>query len=81
MLKKSDYWIYGATGKEGEEVNDIKFNFPTVLVMGGESKGLRKKTLENCDFKIKINMLGSVESLNLSVATGIIINAINSQIK
>ena len=81
LLKKNDYWVYGATGEGGEEVNEIKFNFPTVLVVGGESKGLRKKTLENCDFKIKINMLGSVESLNLSVATGIIINAINSQIK
>ena len=81
LLKKNNYWVYGATGEGGEEVNEIKFNFPTVLVVGGESKGLRKKTLENCDFKIKINMLGSVESLNLSVATGIIINAINSQIK
>ena len=49
--------------------------------MGGESNGLRKKTLENCDFRVRINMLGNVESLNLSVATGIIIHAINSQIK
>ncbi len=81
MLKKSNYWVYGATGQGGEEVNKIKFNFPSVLVMGGESKGLRKKTLENCDFKVSINMLGSVESLNLSVAAGIIINAINNQIK
>ena len=81
LLKKNNYWVYGATGAEGEEVNDIEFNFPLVLVMGGESKGLRKKTLGNCDFRVKINMLGNVESLNLSVATGIIIHAINSQIK
>jgi len=50
------------------------------LVIGGESSGLRAKTLEKCDFKIKIKMYGAVESLNMAVATGIIINTISSKI-
>jgi 23S rRNA (guanosine2251-2'-O)-methyltransferase len=80
-LKKNDYWIYGATDKASDEVNNIDFKFPLALVIGGESKGLRQKTLESCDFQLKIDMKGVVESLNMAVATGIIINTIHSTIK
>ena len=59
----------------------MNFKTPIALIIGGESSGLRKKTLENCDFTLKINMNGVVESLNMAVATGIIINTIHSKIK
>ena len=81
LLKKNDYWIYGATDQALDEVNNIDFKFPLALVIGGESKGLRQKTLESCDFQLKINMKGVVESLNMAVATGIIINTMHSKIK
>jgi tRNA G18 (ribose-2'-O)-methylase SpoU len=81
LLKKNDYWIYGATDQALEDVNNIDFKFPLALVIGGESKGLRQKTLESCDFQLKINMKGVVESLNMAVATGIIINTMHSKIK
>ena len=81
VLKKNDYWIYGATDRANDDVNDIIFKSPIALIIGGESSGLRKKTLENCDFTLKINMNGVVESLNMAVATGILINTIYSKIK
>ena len=81
FLKKNGYWIYGATENAKNDINSIDFKAPVALTIGGESKGLRKKTLEHCDFTIKINMNGVVESLNMAVATGIIINAIHSKIK
>ena len=81
VLKKNDYWIYGATENSKNDINNVNFKIPVALVIGGESRGLRKKTLECCDFTIKISMSGVVESLNMAVATGIIINAIHSKIK
>ena len=80
-LKKNNYWIYGATDKAQNDINEMNFKTPIALIIGGESSGLRKKTLENCDFTLKINMNGVVESLNMAVATGIIINTIHSKIK
>ena len=81
LLKKNNYWTYAASERAEHDVNEIQYKFPLALVIGDEGKGLRKKTLENCDFKIKINMLGEIESLNLAVATGVIINTISMQIK
>ena len=81
VLKKNGYWIYGATESAEDDINNVTFKSPVALIIGGESKGLRKKTLESCDFKIKINMHGVVESLNMAVAAGIIINTVYSKIK
>tara|TARA_E500000331_G_scaffold108179_1_gene105116 strand:+ start:4883 stop:5629 length:747 start_codon:yes stop_codon:yes gene_type:complete len=81
MLKKNDYWIYGASDKASNDVNQLSFKTPIALIIGGESNGLRKKTLESCDYTLKINMNGVVESLNMAVATGILINTIYSKIK
>ena len=80
LLKKNEYWVYGATDKAKDDINNIDFKTPLALIIGGESKGIRKKTLEYCDFTLKITMKGTVESLNMAVATGIIINTINSKI-
>ena len=81
ILKKNNFWIYGATDKAQIDVNEMIFKTPIALVIGGESEGLRKKTLESCDHTLKINMNGIVESLNMAVATGIIVNTIYSKIK
>jgi len=81
VLKENEYWIYGATDKADADINNVDFETPIALVIGGESKGLRQKTLDNCDFLIKIKMNGIIESLNMAVATGIIINTISSKIK
>lgn len=70
-LKAAGFWLYGLAGEAEDELSATEFITPTVLVLGAEESGLRRLTKEHCDFLIKIPMLGMVESLNVSVATGI----------
>lgn len=72
-LKEAGIWIVGAAGEAEKTVYQTDLNMPLALVMGAEEKGMRRLTRENCDFLVKIPMLGQVESLNVSVATGILL--------
>ncbi len=72
-LKEAGIWIVGAAGEAEKTVYQTDLNLPLALVMGAEEKGMRRLTRENCDFLVKIPMLGQVESLNVSVATGILL--------
>ncbi len=69
-LKSEGIWIMGAAGEAEQTVYQTDLTVPMALVIGAEGKGLRRLTKENCDLLIKLPMLGQVESLNLSVATG-----------
>jgi 23S rRNA (guanosine2251-2'-O)-methyltransferase len=69
-LKGEGVWIMGAAGEASQTVYQTDLNVPMALVIGAEGAGLRRLTKENCDLLIKLPMLGQVESLNLSVATG-----------
>ena len=70
-LKKGGYWIYATSLANGTDINNISFNSPTVLVVGNEGKGVSKSILKHSDQNIYINMKGTIQSLNVSVATGI----------
>jgi 23S rRNA (guanosine2251-2'-O)-methyltransferase len=70
-LKSAGVWVYGTSGDAGAMLYDFKFDSPIALVMGSEGDGLRRLTTEQCDHLMKIPMQGAVESLNVSVATGI----------
>lgn len=73
-LKKLGYWVYGADG-DGEKVYcDEKYPEKTAIVLGSEGFGIRKKVKENCDILIKIPMYGKINSLNVSVAGGILLS-------
>ena len=72
-LKEAGVWIVGAAGEAEKTVYQTDLNMPLALVMGAEEKGMRRLTREHCDFLVKIPMLGQVESLNVSVATGILL--------
>jgi 23S rRNA (guanosine2251-2'-O)-methyltransferase len=72
-LKDAGIWIVGAAGEADKTVYQTDLNMPLALVMGAEEKGMRRLTREHCDFLVKIPMLGHVESLNVSVATGIVL--------
>ncbi len=66
-LQESGYWVYGADGG-GEPVWDVDLSGKIVLCLGGEERGLRRRTRELCDRLIALPMRGRVESLNVSTA-------------
>ncbi len=70
-LKEQGIWIYGAAGEAEKTLYETDLSGPLAIVMGAEGSGLRRLTREHCDGLIKIPLFGSVESLNVSVATGI----------
>jgi 23S rRNA (guanosine2251-2'-O)-methyltransferase len=70
-LKDAGLWIVGTTGEAQDLLYDRDFTGPTVLIMGAEGEGMRRLTMEACDYLVKLPMVGSVESLNVSVATGV----------
>jgi 23S rRNA (guanosine2251-2'-O)-methyltransferase len=70
-LKELGYWITGLAGEGEETLYDIDLTGPLVLVMGGESDGLRRLTRESCDRLARIPMVGRIESLNVSVAAAV----------
>lgn len=72
-LKELGLWIYGAAGEAENSIYQTDFKGPVALVMGSEGEGLRRLTREHCDLLVKIPMAGSVSSLNVSVATGVIL--------
>lgn len=72
ILKKKGYWIIG-TDMNGTNHSDIDYKGKIVIVIGNEGKGMSKLVKDNCDFIASINMRGSVNSLNASVAAGIIL--------
>ena len=71
-LKKQGYWIVG-TDMQGTNYTDIDYSGKIVIVIGNEGKGMSDIIKKNCDFIAKIPMRGSINSLNASVAAGIII--------
>jgi len=71
QLKDNDVWIAGTAGEADNNIYDVKFSGKLALIMGAEEKGMRRLTRENCDQLIKLPMAGQVESLNVSVATGV----------
>ena len=72
-LRDQGVWLFGADA-EGDEVwQSLDSSTATALVMGSEGSGLRRLTRSLCDKLVSIPMLGKVESLNVSVATGILL--------
>ncbi len=73
LCKERGLWIMGAAGESARSLYETDLNLPLVLVVGAEGKGLRRLTRDHCDFLVRIPMQGQVQSLNLSVATGILL--------
>ena len=72
-LQARGVWLYGTDGEAEKSVYDADLTGSLALVMGAEGKGMRRLTREQCDFLVKLPMAGSVSSLNVSVATGIVL--------
>ena len=72
-LKEREVWIIGTDDEAPHSVYDSKLTGPLALVLGAEGAGLRRLTKENCDLLVSIPMRGVVESLNVSVAAGVLL--------
>jgi len=74
-IKENNIWVVGTSGDTEQSIYDscrqLKSNQSLALVMGSEGKGMRRLTREACDELVSIPMQGSVESLNISVATAV----------
>lgn len=70
-LKERDIWVVGADGEAETDLHGFRHNGALAWVLGAEGEGLRRLTRETCDQLVRIPMLGSVESLNVSVSTGV----------
>ena len=71
QLQEAGFWVCGLAGEAESNIYDVDLKGATALVMGAEGKGMRRLVREKCDQLLKIPMPGSVESLNVSVATGV----------
>ena len=72
-LKDAGVWITGLAGDTDTSIYSIDMKGPVALVLGSEGEGMRRLTRETCDFVAKIPMPGTMESLNVSVATGVVL--------
>ncbi len=87
-IKNNGFWIFGtyieSSIRENQVLKDytaVDYKLPAALVIGNEEKGIRRLTAERCDFLVQIPMKGKIQSLNVSVAAGIVLFEILRQRK
>jgi 23S rRNA (guanosine2251-2'-O)-methyltransferase len=73
LLKEAGLWVVGADAEAQAPARQVDLKGGVVLVLGSEGAGLRQLTRQNCDFLVRLPQLGAVESLNVSVATGMLL--------
>ncbi len=72
-LKENGYWVVGTDASAGIGYTDISYDMNTVIVIGSEGKGISRLVLKECDHIVRMPLLGHVNSLNASVAAGIML--------
>ena len=72
-LKERGVWLVGTDDSADKSLYEVDLKGPLALVMGSEGEGMRRLTRECCDQLVSIPMAGAVESLNVSVATGVVL--------
>lgn len=73
QLKERGVWIVGTDGSANVTYYDQDMTGPIAIIIGSEGRGMSKLTMENCDFLVKIPMMGKITSLNASVSGGIVL--------
>lgn len=71
-LKEAGVWVAGTDLSAPQDVYKTKFDLPLAIVIGNEGKGIGRLIKEKCDFLVKLPMLGQLNSLNASVAAGVL---------
>ena len=77
-LKESGFWVVSTDGSAKISYTELKYDFPVALVIGSEGQGVSKLVITNSDYVVKIPQSGHVNSLNASVAAGILLARIRS---
>lgn len=72
-LKEEGYWIVGAEAKESIDYRKVDYKGKIALVLGSEGYGISRLVLENCDYRVRLPMVGKITSLNVSVATAVLL--------
>lgn len=72
-LKQNGFWIVGSYLEGAKDYTKVDYKIPIAVVVGNEEKGIRKLTADKCDHLVKIPMKGKIQSLNVSVATGVLL--------
>jgi 23S rRNA (guanosine2251-2'-O)-methyltransferase len=70
-IKAAGVWLVGTSDTADTSIYNLDLKIPLALVMGGEGPGLRRLTIEKCDYLAHLPMAGTISSLNVSVATGV----------
>ena len=78
-LKDEGYWVVSTDGSAELSYSSIKYDFPVVVVIGSEGKGVSPLVLKNSDYIVKIPQFGHVNSLNASVAAGILLAEVHKE--
>ena len=78
-LKDNGFWIYAADGSGKDDYQKVDYSGPVALIVGSEGRGISQLVMKNSDFIIKIPMIGHVNSLNVSVSTGILLSRIRNK--
>ncbi len=72
-MKDCGYWIVGAEANNSVDYRSVDYSGKIGLVVGSEGKGISRLVIENCDYKVKMPMVGKVNSLNVSVACAVLL--------
>ena len=72
-LKEANVWTIGLAGDAGESYTAVDWTLPSAIVLGAEGTGLRRLVRDRCDRLVRLPMCGSVDSLNVSVAAGVVL--------
>ena len=72
-LKQLGIWIFGTSDQADLNYWEADYTCPMAIIVGSEGKGMRALTKKRCDYLISIPMIGQIESLNVSVACGVVL--------
>ena len=72
-IKEAGVWVVGTASDVDESIYDLELTTPIAIVMGGEGKGMRASIRKECDYIGSLPITGQIESLNVSVATGVVL--------
>ena len=79
QLKERNIWVVGAAGEAKQLYTEWDWNLPTAIVLGKEGQGLHRLVRESCDTLVRIPVMGNLESLNVSVAAGVLLYEVRRQ--